>query len=262
MLHRVEHLGEGGAGVGEDLGGPDDLAVVEAFHEQVFEGIGGRAVALALLHDVGIEDVEGGLPREPARRLEGGQFVRVLHDAPDENAGLADHLHALPVGGERMEEVADREQQPARLLSPTRPGSRTIRCPAPSHPSSPVCSPRGGMRFRASSVEHGHTISQAAPITGKMPRMAIRKAADQELRPLSERGRPARFSFLFQPAGRTIFLETTWTTRDNFRKGIGRTTPPDSRFRETTGKQKGQRGKPQTNPSDHSGNSRQKRARP
>ena len=29
--------------------------------------------------------------------------------------------------------------------------------------------------------------------------------------------------------------ETTGTTRDTFRKGIGRTTPPDSRFRETLG---------------------------
>ncbi len=89
--------------------------------------------------------------------------------------------------------------------------------------------------------------------------MPIRQAADQEFRPLSERGRPARLPFHFPPAGRTFFLETTWTIRDNFRKGIGRTTPPDSRSRETIGKQKGQRAKRQTKPSDHSGNFWQKK---
>ena len=44
------------------------------------------------------------------------------------------------------------------------------------------------------------------------------------------------------PARRAHHLfETTRTTRDNFRKGIGRTTPPDSCSKKTFGKQKGQR---------------------
>ena len=76
--------------------------------------------------------------------------------------------------------------------------------------------------------------------------------------PCRSTGGPPAFLSSSRPQGAPSFWGTTWTTRDNFHKGIGRTTPPDSRSRETIGKQKGQRAKRQTNPSDHSGNSLQK----
>ena len=68
----------------EHVDGPDYLAAVgQALHEDVLDEVCGLGVAIALFGDVGIKYVKGGLAREIAGGLEGGEFAGVLNDAPD-----------------------------------------------------------------------------------------------------------------------------------------------------------------------------------
>ena len=83
-LHRVEHFVYGRAGSREHVDGPDYLSAVgQALHEDVLDEVCGLGVAIALFGDVGIKHVKGGLAREIAGGLEGGEFAGVLNDAPD-----------------------------------------------------------------------------------------------------------------------------------------------------------------------------------
>ena len=185
----------------------------------------------------------GGLefPRPPA-----GRHLGQIPDRPRLRLPFSPHIHdhACPRAGrpsaDRAQRGACRHQQPRharshRSNSPS--GSFSIPCADSICPYHPIHAP-------LEPSDKNGTKSPRAPIR-HVPPVVLRAA-----RPLP---------FHFPPAGGTIFLETTWTTRDNFHKGIGRTTPPDSRSRETIGKQKGQRAKRQTKPSDNSGHSLQKK---